>query len=127
MTKQELLTKLAIDCATWADAMDAVVLLACGSGRRCASYGIAKQDWLAERERLLNLQWDGVPKRYKLAVIHANGKRWFFVNLPRLCEEWGSWELADGDGYHDYWEDENPPLAIPAGYDWRNSLEERPE
>lgn len=129
MTKQELLTKLATECKTWGDAveMGTKIEFACLMGGKAFNVGsLLEHEWLAERERLLNLQWEGVPKRYKFVATHADGQRWFFVNPPRLWEERGSWELAYGDNYGDYWEDENPPIAIPAGHDWKQSLETRP-
>lgn len=127
MTNQELLTKLAKECPTWEDAVSMEVHIQCITEDGFTLYtGVSKQEWLAERERLLNLQWDPIPPRYKFVAMHGDGRRWFFVNPPTLWEDRGLWELASGDGYHDYWEDENPPLAIPAGYDWRDSLEERP-
>lgn len=124
MTKQDLLTKLAVKCTAWAAARSDLAWLN-SKVSDDEVLQVEEEEWHAERKRLLTPQWEGVPERYKFVALHGDGRRWFFVNPPTLRPDRGLWELASSDGYHDYWEDENPPLTLPAGY-WKESLEERP-
>lgn len=121
MTKQELLTKMAIECSTWDDAGSMLVHYQCITENGFTIYnGLSKQEWLAERERFLNKPtWDNSSIESRYLAMDRDGWWFFYEEIPNRGEndwlfgsisEWG----ADG------------AIAIPAGYDWRDSLEERP-
>lgn len=114
MTKQELLTKLAIECATWSEAIGIC-------GRAGAESGLMREDWLAERERLINKpSWKDALECATHLEMACDGLWWFFDNNPRgisflyILNNQDSFQVA------------SKAIAIPAGYDWKKSLEERP-
>lgn len=119
MTKQEVLTKLAIECATWGDVVLKVPELSWHVERELLRF--TKQDWLAERERLLNKpSWKDAPMDATHLAMDDDGAHCFFDCEP--VKAVSSW-MPDNDGAT--WPT-SYAIAIPAGYDWRDSLEERP-
>lgn len=131
MTKQELLTRLAMECATWKESVSAVESIACAHWKSGVSYGITLQDWLAERERLINKpSWEDAPEgATHLALdgtipgVSSCASWYFYIGEPAAGNHlWlpirGS-EVAGLQGARE-------AIAIPAGYDWKQSLEERP-
>lgn len=129
MTKQELLTKLAMECATWdevANKSDVVFRRSPKDNELTCRFWVAadvtNQEWLAERERLLNKpSWKDAPKEATHLAMDSNGVHWFYNALPYPSTK--SWKI---DGIGNYGWEAGSAIAIPAGYDWRDSLEERP-
>lgn len=125
MTKQELLTRLAKECATWEESISILDNIACSYWVRGIPYGITMSDWLAERERLLNKpQWRYAPRNACALVFDDFTKQWeWCYSTPAL------FKMASGGETWlktDYTLFASEAIAIPAGYDWRESLEERP-
>lgn len=119
MTKQELLTKLAMECATWKEAAGVAWSGIAGPDLLA---NITKQDWLAERERLLNKpDWARAPKwATHLALDESLAQwRWHFKE-PILLKDWAEWVDSTRSTHA------SCAIDIPAGYDWKQSLEERP-
>lgn len=120
MTKQDMLTKLAIECATWGDVVLKVPELSWHVERELLRF--TKQDWLAERERLLNKpSWDDAPSW--ATHLGTTGKYWHW--LINACRD----DRVKSYFYYvaDKSQVSNKIISIPAGYDWKESLEERPE
>lgn len=124
MTKQELLTKLATECATWGEC-----LVAHEFAGTCT--GFMREDWLAERERLLNKpSWKDAPDGAAGVMMEKDGCWYFYNNYAKDAEvvcypERGVFECLRVDDRAMTWS-AGKAIAIPAGYDWRESLEERP-
>lgn len=122
MTKQELLTKLAIECATWADAL----AMRWKFLKEAVTVAVSKEEWLAERERLLNKpSWTDVPEEVTHKAMDADGRHHFFIGEPHqgaVRLEWFPEPVSDGGWAYRA----GKAIAIPAGYDWKESLEERP-
>lgn len=132
MTRQELLTRLATECATWDEAISQAL-----SNEWFLHYtqgwtelrnnifatgvkGIFVTDWLAERERLLNKpSWKDAPDDATHLAIDSD-KEWFFYSEEptRTAQMWWPEKIAGSFA--------GMAIAIPAGYDWRESLEARP-
>lgn len=128
MTKQELLTKLATECKTWKEAVQYAQCIAASCNITCKAgeSAITKQYWLAERERLLNKPgWTGVPEEVTHKAMDADGRHHFFIGEPHqgaVRLEWFPEPVSDGGWVYRA----GKAIAIPAGYDWRDSLEVRP-
>lgn len=130
MNRDKLLTKLAMELAEWPmdsrharRAMPGVVwfeieattLAAPDDGRE----GITERHWLAERARLINKpSWDDAPERAEWLAQDGDGE-WF-------------WYLSKPESNNALWQGPAilglPPIqgALPAGHDWRATLEKRP-
>ncbi|WP_027705960.1 hypothetical protein [Zymobacter palmae] len=118
MTRQELLTRLAAECETWPEALNLSMVF-----KDMFAYGsFLQQDWLAERKRLLNKpSWKDAPESAThLALDDISHRKWWFFYTEKPVKWPDMWmgDLLIGG--------EREAIAIPAGYDWRNSLEERP-
>nr|WP_299241483.1 hypothetical protein [uncultured Halomonas sp.] len=81
---------------------------------------ITKQNWLAERKRLINKpSWKDAPE-WATHLMQASCSYWYWVANPgERFERVGTWgadrSARAGKG------------AIPAGHDWRQTLERRPD
>lgn len=126
-TRDELLTKLAAECATWDEANSIAVHSECLRGNQQEGFpGFSKGEWLAERERLLNKPDWPDDKKWKWRAVDSNGE-WYFYRvepgLPKLAESPKIWFIGNSASNFSY---SGANALIPAGYDWRDSLEERP-
>lgn len=131
MTRQELLTKLAMDFKSWESAFGWLAVKAdvdewgaCGS--------LSRQDWQAERDRLINKpSWKDAPEEAKGVAMDGDGV-WFFYSSPSMLLvvfggvgdgiEEGQFAARVGNSWQ-----ATKAIAIPAGYDWTESLENRPQ
>lgn len=128
MNRDELLTKLAMELAEWPvdcrqarRAMPAVVWFEIGTTTLAAPddgrEGITEQHWLDERARLINKpSWDTVPK-FLGWIAQDSDARWYgYRDKPRATKN--------------LWFGGKPDVLsmgkIPAGHDWRATLEKRP-
>lgn len=122
MTKQGLLIKLAKECATWEEAvkLGMKIEFECLIGGKAFNVdSLLEHEWLAEREWLLNKpSWDDAPTDAKLLALDSNLFWYWHLFQPSLDEQE---HVANGPLYC-----AGMAIAIPAGYDWRDSLEERP-
>lgn len=124
MTKQELLTRLAMECATWDLAVELctkIEFTCLKRGKAFNAGSLREHEWLAERDRILDKPiLDNAPEGVTCMAMDKVGQWTFFNKKPtRSDTQWlpespTAWQVA-GFAY-----------AIPAGYDWRESLEERP-
>ena len=83
---------------------------------------ITRQDWLAERERLINKPgWSKAPEWAQWLAQDEDGSWCFYKVRPSMdCDIWG--EEARHDEYV-----EACNGCLPAGRDWRQTLEQRPD
>lgn len=116
MNKQELLTKLAIECESWQETQRP------SSELRflIEAFQISQKDWLAERKRLLNKpSWDNAPDVATHLAMDSDGCHFFYNGIPN--RQYMAWHIGNGKfGWA-----ASIAIAVPAGYDWRDSLEER--
>ena len=118
IARDELLTKLAAECATWDEAADCAI----EEMRKATDIPlITKKEWIAERERLLNKPVWPDDKEWKWRAMDKGGK-WYFYKVEPLAGMVFYIFYSDDDFLH-----AGTAYKIPAGYDWRESLEERAE
>ena len=80
-----------------------------------------RSDYYAERERLLNApDWKKASPIDQFRAMDSDGQWFFYNSQPALRDEGGKW-LRLG-----YYSSSSAAYAVPAGYDWRESLEKRP-
>ena len=120
--RDELLTKLATECATWEDVERSADFIDHSETVVFPAY-ITKDDWLSERERLLNKPDWPDSKRWKRRALDRSGEWHFYKAEPKLGGSLDIWWLVGGADDFLYGGKE---IAVPAGCDWRESLEERP-
>lgn len=131
MTRQELLTELATECKTWDEAISQALshewfLRYTQGWTELRNHlftgifsGIFVTDWLAERERLLNKpSWDGAPVGSTHLAMGKDGV--WFVYTSKPYSKGDAWVCSR------WCKQIQKAIAIPAGYNWRESLEERP-
>ncbi len=140
MNRQELLTKLAMELAQWPEypalanpdgmkirgwrweplGLPTEWMVVEHGGFRSDCGVITRADYLAERERLINKpSWGDAPKWASHLIQDPSGTWYWARNIHSLLGGMGSWEsdkAARAATGH-----------IPAGHDWRETLELRPE
>lgn len=117
MNRDEFLTKLAMELAEWPDYLGdrhwTEVL-----GGYC-EVRISRNEWLAERARLINKPgWMIAPEWARYRAQGECGEWQFFDDTPRMGEY-----LSFGNASRVYTAIHG---RIPAGHDWRTTLESRP-
>ena len=125
ITRNELLTKLAIECATWDEANSIAVHSKClKDNQQEGCPGFSKEEWIAERERLLNKpDWPDA-KELKWRAMDEGGLYCFFSVMPVATPHCNEWLFGEKD-VECLLLESIKAIAIPEGYDWRKSLEER--
>lgn len=137
MNRDELLTKLAMELPDWPAGMDQGQLDKhmkpfWGSDWYCGATGdhdeveaylyrhlTSREDWLAERERLIKKpSWDEAPEWAEWLAQDSNGEYWWFRKEPGKKN--GEWGGSDGTVMF------ASQGKVPAGHDWRETLEKRP-
>jgi len=137
MTREDLLTKLAMDLADWPSISSVPGLT---MGMTWTNHGawlcwpqpkgsspISRLSWHKERERLINKpSWANAPEDAKWLAQHANGAWDWFTPSDR-----NPTRGADGESWvlpwcKDHFRKSASKGAIPAGHDWRSTLERRP-
>lgn len=126
-TREQLLTRLAMEMPSWptADTLN-VRLTDNGNGTTRWSWvysddeaGFSKADWLAERERLINRpSWSDAPEWAQWLAQDAGGRWFWFLCKPMPLSrtfDFGKTARFANTG------------AIPASHDWRQTLEQRPQ
>lgn len=124
MNRDELLTRLAMELAEWPTSHQHIKPQ--GNGWRGYnnyafpdSDGISRQEWLAERERLINKpSWDDAPEWADKLLQQDFGDWYWFVGNAQMRSD--GWNIFGGCWAH------ASKGAIPAGHDWRETLEGRP-
>ncbi|MFC7091932.1 hypothetical protein ACFQH5_20530, partial [Halomonas salifodinae] len=112
---QDALTKLAMELAAWpSDGREKVT----PQGR------VNEKMWLQRRAELINKpSWDDAPEWAEWLAQDEDGSWWFFNGRPKLAADF--WYHGDHK--------EDPRFGkkalnggLPAGHDWRQTLERRP-
>lgn len=127
ITRKELLTKIAAECATWDEANSIAVHSECLRDNQQEGYpGFSKEEWLAERKRLINKpSWENSPEWAQYLAMDKNGD-WVFYESRQLSPDYCEWYIEDGhDVDHDIYELASRAIFVPAGYDWKETLEHR--
>lgn len=135
MKRDELLTKLAMELEEWpSPSVEIPSVHPLVPGERWERGGIAgnwiawhgdaavtRQDWRAERERLINKpDWDMIPEWANYLCQQETGKWRAYEKAPVLeMRKWfGGSSQRSGSASRG---------VIPAGHDWRQTLERRPD
>lgn len=124
MNRAQLLEKLAMELASWR--FQTMPLGFTTSGRDAVAHietgeAFLREDWLAERERLINKpSWDEAPE----------WAEWLAQNATKGIWVWGEGDASPSRD-EPCWMIEGKSErasqgAIPAGHDWRQTLEKRP-
>ncbi|RKQ97105.1 hypothetical protein C7446_2524 [Kushneria sinocarnis] len=115
MDRQEVLTNLAMKQHEWPEHMTSL---------RMAGLEFCEEEWLAERERLINKpSWcDDAPVWAKWLAQDHEGRWWWLDDRPFMMTTASEWQINSGiikciASYG----------ATPAGYEWRHTLEKRPD
>ena len=130
MNRDELLTKLAMELVEWPHdipAPNTPGIWSCHSAWCCQaksdSRKLYEEDWLARRAELINKpSWDDAPEWAQWLAQSENGQWDWQSSKPVMCA--AVWDIPGSGGHA--WEYMNKGEA-PAGHDWRETLERRPQ
>lgn len=120
ITREELLTKLAIECATW-DEVERAADFIDHCKKVVPPIYITKEEWIKERERLLNTpDWDDAPDDATHLVLNPDGVHWWHTKEPVLTID-GWCPGVDGEGTY-----AGSVLAVFKGMPWDEGYIKRP-